>query len=52
LYVRDWLFVEDHCRGIDLILEKGRIGETYCLGGMTSEINNLEVIKKILKIFY
>ncbi|OGY49242.1 MAG: dTDP-glucose 4,6-dehydratase [Candidatus Buchananbacteria bacterium RIFCSPHIGHO2_02_FULL_39_17] len=50
LYVRDWLFVEDHCRGIDLILEKGRIGETYCLGGMTSEINNLEVIKKILKI--
>ena len=50
LYVRDWVYVEDHCRGIDLILEKGKIGETYCLGGMTQDINNLEVVKKILKI--
>ena len=50
LYVRDWLYVEDHCRAIDLILEKGKIGETYCIGGLTEDINNLEVIKKILKI--
>ena len=50
LYVRDWVYVEDHCRGIDLILEKGKIGEIYCLGGMTQDINNLEVVKKILKI--
>ncbi len=50
LYVRDWLYVEDHCRAIDLILEKGRIGETYCVGGLTEDINNLEVIKKIIKL--
>ncbi len=50
LYVRDWLYVEDHCRAIDLILEKGKIGDTYCVGGLTEDINNLEVIKKILKL--
>lgn len=50
LYVRDWLYVEDHCRAIDLILEKGKVGETYCIGGLTEDINNLEVIKKILKL--
>ncbi len=50
LYVRDWLYVEDHCRAIDLILQKGRIGETYCIGGVAEEINNLSVIKKILNI--
>lgn len=50
LYVRDWLYVEDHCRAIDLILEKGKLGETYCIGGLTEDINNLEVIKKILKL--
>ena len=49
-YVRDWLYVEDHCRGIDLILQKGKVGETYCIGGLTDDINNLELIKKILKI--
>ncbi|MAF13856.1 MAG: dTDP-glucose 4,6-dehydratase [Parcubacteria group bacterium] len=50
LYVRDWLYVDDHCRAIDLVLEKGKIGETYCIGGMTTDINNLEVAKKILKL--
>ncbi len=45
--VRDWLYVDDHCRAIDLILQKGRIGETYCIGGMTEEISNLQVIAKI-----
>lgn len=50
LYVRDWLYVLDHCRGIDLVLQKGRSGATYCLGGLTEDINNLEVVKKILKI--
>ncbi len=50
LYVRDWLYVEDHCRAIDLILQKGKIGETYCVGGMTEDISNLEVISKIIKI--
>lgn len=49
-YVRDWLYVEDHVRAIDVILKKGKIGETYCVGGLTMDINNLEVIKKILNI--
>lgn len=49
-YVRDWLFVEDHCRGIDLIVQKGVLGETYCIGGLTEEINNLELIRKVLAI--
>jgi len=50
LYVRDWLYVEDHCRAIDLVLKKGKVGETYCVGGLTQDINNLTVVKKILKI--
>ena len=50
LYVRDWLYVEDHCRAIDLILQKGNIGETYFIGGLTDDINNIEVIKKILRL--
>ena len=49
--VRDWLYVEDHCRAIDLVLKKGKIGETYCIGGLTGEISNLEVVYKLLKIF-
>lgn len=50
LYVRDWLYVTDHCRAIDAVLKKGKVGETYLVGGMTKDISNLEVIKKILKI--
>ncbi len=49
LQIRDWLFVEDHCEAIDLILEKGELGETYCIGG-NSEKTNLEVVKEILAI--
>ncbi|MDP2683959.1 MAG: dTDP-glucose 4,6-dehydratase [bacterium] len=49
-YVRDWLYVDDHCRGIELILEKGKAGETYCIGGLDDDVNNLELIKRILKI--
>ena len=48
LYVRDWLYVEDHCKAIELILKKGRSGETYCVGGMTEDVSNIEVVKKIL----
>ncbi len=49
-YVRDWLYVEDHVRAIELVLEKGKIGETYCVGSMTQDVNNLEVVRKILAI--
>lgn len=50
LYIRDWLYVEDHCRAIDAVFSKGKIGETYCVGGMTDDINNLSVIKKIVAL--
>ncbi len=50
LYVRDWLYVEDHCRAIELVIKKGKVGETYCVGGMTKGISNLKVIKKICQI--
>lgn len=50
-YVRDWLYVRDHCRAIDFVLKKGKIGETYLVGGLTKDINNLEIAKKLLKIF-
>ncbi len=48
--IRDWLYVEDHCRAIELILQNSTIGETYCIGGLTEDIPNLEVVQKILKI--
>lgn len=50
LNVRDWLYVEDHCRAIDAILKKGTIGKTYLVGGLTDDISNIDVVKKILKI--
>ena len=48
LNVRDWLYVEDHCRGILAVLEKGKVGEVYNLGGH-NERNNLYIVKCILK---
>jgi dTDP-glucose 4,6-dehydratase len=51
LNVRDWLHVEDHCRAIDMILQKGKVGETYCIGSQIDhEYSNLEAIRLILKI--
>lgn len=47
--IRDWLYVEDHCRGIDLVLEKGRVGETYNIGGR-SEVENLDLVKRICQL--
>lgn len=46
--VRDWLYVEDHCRAIDMIIHDGRVGEVYNIGGH-NERTNLEVVKTILK---
>ena len=48
--VRDWLYVEDHVRAIELVLGKGKVGETYLVGGMTEGISNLEVVKRILHL--
>jgi dTDP-glucose 4,6-dehydratase len=47
--VRDWLFVEDHARALDLIAEKGRPGETYNVGGR-NERRNIEVVRKICSV--
>ena len=46
--VRDWLYVEDHCRAVDLILQKGHIGEVYNIGGH-NEMHNIDIVKLILK---
>jgi len=46
--VRDWLYVTDHCKAIDLIVRKGRDGEVYNIGGH-NEKSNLDVVKTILK---
>jgi len=45
--VRDWLFVDDHCRGIRAVLERGRLGEVYNIGGNCS-LPNIEVVHRIL----
>ena len=47
LNVRDWLYVEDHCRALDLVLRQGRDGEVYNIGGH-NERNNLQVVRTIL----
>lgn len=46
--VRDWLYVEDHCSAIDLVMRKGRVGQVYNVGGH-NERTNLQVVKAILK---
>ncbi|MGE7604911.1 dTDP-glucose 4,6-dehydratase [Peribacillus sp. NPDC097675] len=47
--IRDWLFVEDHCKAISLILEKGTSGEVYNIGG-GNERKNIDLVKRILEI--
>lgn len=50
LQVRDWLYVQDHCRAIELVTLLGKNNSTYLVGGLTQDISNLEVIKLILKL--
>jgi dTDP-glucose 4,6-dehydratase len=45
--VRDWIYVKDHCKAIDLVLEKGKIGEIYNIGGST-EKQNIEIVKILI----
>ena len=49
LNVRDWLHVDDHCRGVDLLLEKGEPGEVYNIGG-GNEVPNVELTRRILEL--
>lgn len=46
--IREWLYVDDHCRAIDLVLEKGVVGQTYCVSGESKK--NVEVTKMLLKM--
>ena len=48
--VRDWLYVEDHCRALDAVISQGKVGETYCIGGLTDDISNHQVLQKICSI--
>ena len=48
LNVRDWLYVEDHCEAIDLIIHEGKVGEVYNVGGH-NEMANIDIVKLILK---
>ena len=48
LNVRDWLYVEDHCKAIDLIIRNGRVGEVYNIGGH-NEMRNIDIVRLILK---
>jgi dTDP-glucose 4,6-dehydratase len=48
--VREWLWVEDHCKAIDLILHKGKIGEKYNVAPKEKNISNMQAIKKILEV--
>ena len=50
-YFRDWLYVDDCCRAIDLVIRKGEVGETYLVGGLDSSVSNLHLAKEILKMF-
>lgn len=47
--IRDWLYVDDHCRAIELVLEKGTVGETYLVGG-NNQPTNIEIVESICKI--
>ena len=46
--IRDWLYVEDHCRGIELVMTKGRVGETYNIGG-NNECANIDIVRQICR---
>lgn len=50
LYVRDWLYVEDHVRAIEAVLQKGKDGSTYLVGGMADDISNIDIVKKIISL--
>ncbi len=49
--VRDWLYVDDHCKAIDIVLHKGRLGEVYNIGGH-NERKNIEIVKLVIKTIH
>ena len=49
--VRDWLYVEDHCKAIDIVINKGRVGEVYNIGGH-NEYSNIQIVRTIIKTIH
>jgi dTDP-glucose 4,6-dehydratase len=47
--IRDWIYVDDHSGGVDAIVSKGKVGETYCLGG-NAEMSNIDLTKTLIKL--
>ncbi len=45
---RDWLYVDDHCSAIETVINKGKLGETYCVGGLKETCRNVDIIKKVI----
>lgn len=48
LNVRDWLYVEDHCKAIDMIIQRGRVGEVYNIGGH-NEMRNIDIVRLLCR---
>ncbi|MFA5827855.1 MAG: dTDP-glucose 4,6-dehydratase [Candidatus Shapirobacteria bacterium] len=49
LNLRDWLYVQDHCSAIETVILKGKIGETYCVGGLKGGTRNIDIVKTVLE---
>lgn len=47
---RDWLYVTDHCAAIEAVIARGKIGETYCIGGLKETSTNIDLVKKVLAL--
>ncbi len=47
---RDWLYVTDHCSAIESVIARGKIGDTYCIGGLKETSTNIDLVKKVLKL--
>lgn len=50
LNVRDWLYVQDHCSAIELIITQGKLQQTYLIGGLSHDVSNLELAKMIINL--
>jgi len=50
LNFRDWLYVDDHCSAISAVINRGKIGDTYCIGGLYQSTKNIDLVKKIINL--
>lgn len=47
---RDWLYVDDHCSAIEAVITKGKLGDTYCVGGLKETSRNIDLVKKVINL--